>query len=303
VVELDLEHVSDIHHHGGTILQSSRGGFDIEVIINFLRRRRINQLYVIGGDGTHRGAYIISQEVIKRHMNVAVVGIPKTIDNDVGLIDRSFGFTTSVEAAQAAILSAKIEAKCNLPNGIGIVKLMGRSAGFIAVHAVLASGDVDLCLVPEIEIELDGPNGCLPFLMRRVADQGHAVVVVAEGAGEELLGQSAETDASGNKKLPAIGVSTQGQDHFQMLCLFVGVFILFLRVLILVVCTHTCHYFSPLSYYLYLFPSPGVYEVKNRRVFQEARQGGDCQVHRSFVYDPLSARQLLRRHLLHDARA
>ena len=137
-----------------------------------------------------------------------MAGIPKTIDNDVDLIDRSFGFQTSVEVAQAAITSAKTEAKCNLPNGIGIVKLMGRSAGFIAVHATLASADVDLCLVPEVPIELEGPYGCLPFLMKRVKEQGHAVIVVAEGAGEELLGQSAEVDAGGNRKLPAIGVRT-----------------------------------------------------------------------------------------------
>jgi len=99
---------------------------------------------VIGGDGTHRGANTLSETCFARGLNISIAGIPKTIDNDVDLIDRSFGFTTSVEAAQAAIMSAKVEAKCNLPNGIGIVKLMGRSAGFIAVHAVLASGDVDL---------------------------------------------------------------------------------------------------------------------------------------------------------------
>ena len=206
---LTVDNVADIHHQGGTILASSRGGFDIDIIIKFLTKHDISQLYVIGGDGTHRGAYIISEEVVKRNLNIAVVGIPKTIDNDVDYIDRSFGFTTSVEAAQAAILSAKTEARCNLPNGIGIVKLMGRSAGFIAVHATLASGDVDLCLVPEVAIELDGEQGCLPFLLQRVAEQGHAVVVVAEGAGEELLGQSVEKDASGNKKLPPIGVSDE----------------------------------------------------------------------------------------------
>ena len=111
-----------------------------------------------------------------------------------------------MEVAQSAILSAHTEAKCNLPNGIGIVKLMGRSSGFIAAHAVLASGDVDLCLVPEVAIELEGPNGCLPFLLKRVQEQGYAVVVVAEGAGEEILGESAEVDAGGNRKLPAIGV-------------------------------------------------------------------------------------------------
>lgn len=204
-VELTVEYVDDIHHEGGTILASSRGGFDIEVIMNFLTENKVDQLYVIGGDGTHRGANFISETCIARKMNVAVVGIPKTIDNDVDLIDRSFGFTTSVEHAQAAIQSAKTEARCNLPNGIGIVKLMGRSAGFIAVHSTLASGDVDLCLVPEIAMDLEGTDGCLPFLLDRVKKNGHAVVVVAEGAGEEILGESAEKDAGGNKKLPAVG--------------------------------------------------------------------------------------------------
>jgi len=204
-MELTPEIVHACHHEGGTILASSRGGFDLEIILAYLKDNCIDQLYVIGGDGTHRGANKIARACIERDMNVSVVGIPKTIDNDVDIIDRSFGFTTSVEAAQAAIRSAKTEAMCNLPNGIGIVKLMGRSAGFIAVHATLASGDVDLCLVPEKVIELDGPQGCLPFLVERVREQGHAVVVVAEGAGEELLGKNSMTDASGNKVLPAIG--------------------------------------------------------------------------------------------------
>ncbi len=138
-------------------------------------------------------------------MNVAVAGIPKTIDNDVDYIDHSFGFASAVEAALGAIRSAKTEAICNKPNGIGIVKLMGRSAGFIAAHATMSSSDVDLCLVPEVPLVLDGPSGCLPHLRRRVREQGYAVVVVAEGAGEEVLGTSAEVDAGGNRKLPAIG--------------------------------------------------------------------------------------------------
>uniref|UniRef100_A0A6T7J7N3 Phosphofructokinase domain-containing protein n=1 Tax=Attheya septentrionalis TaxID=420275 RepID=A0A6T7J7N3_9STRA len=213
---LTPQFVEDIHHDGGTVLSSSRGGFDLEKIIGFIKEKKIQHLYVIGGDGTHRGAFIIHEGCMEREMNVAVAGIPKTIDNDVDYIDRSFGFASAVEAAQSAIRCAKTEASCNLPNGIGIVKLMGRSAGFIAVHATLGSGDVDLCLVPEVPTVLDGKDGCLPHLMRRVKQQGYAVVVVAEGAGEELLGTSAEVDASGNKKLPKIGefLKTQIEDYY-----------------------------------------------------------------------------------------
>ncbi|KAL7581507.1 hypothetical protein ACA910_022076 [Epithemia clementina (nom. ined.)] len=197
--------VDNIHYQGGTVLGSSRGGFDLDKILKFIQDKKINQLYVIGGDGTHRGAFAIHEGCLAKGWNVAVAGIPKTIDNDVDYIDQSFGFQSAVEAAQVAIRSAKTEAVCNLPNGIGIVKLMGRSAGYIAAHATLASSDVDLCLIPEVPVVLEGPKGCLPHLRRRVKQQGFAVIVVAEGAGEEVLGSSAETDASGNKKLPPIG--------------------------------------------------------------------------------------------------
>jgi 6-phosphofructokinase 1 len=150
---------------------------------------------------------------------VAVAGIPKTIDNDVDYIDHSFGFSSAVEAAQLAIRVAKTEAVCNLPNGVGIVKLMGRSSGFIAAHATMASSDVDLCLVPEVPTVLEGERGCLPYLFHRVQQQGYAVVVVAEGAGEDIpeLQGSAETDASGNKKLPPIGefIKKQIESYFE----------------------------------------------------------------------------------------
>ena len=178
---LTPESVEDIHHSGGTCLGSSRGGFDLKKIIVFLKDRNVCQLYVIGGDGTHRGAFIIHEGCMEAGLNVSVAGIPKTIDNDVDYIDHSFGFSSAVEAAQFAIRSAKTEAVCNLPNGIGIVKLMGRSSGFIAAHATMASSDVDLCLVPEVPIVLEGENGCLPHLMRRVKQQGYAVIVCAEG--------------------------------------------------------------------------------------------------------------------------
>lgn len=204
-INLTVDSVENIHHGGGTILGSSRGGFELDKICEFIKSKKISQLYVIGGDGTHRGAFSIHEECMERGLHVAVAGIPKTIDNDVDYIDRSFGFISSVEAAQSAIRAAKVEASCNLPNGVGIVKLMGRSSGFIAAHATLGSGDVDLCLVPEVPIVLEGSTGCLPHLWRRVKKNGYAVVVVAEGAGEEILGASSETDASGNKKLPQIG--------------------------------------------------------------------------------------------------
>ncbi|CBJ33175.1 pyrophosphate-dependent phosphofructose kinase [Ectocarpus siliculosus] len=168
--EMSVKDVELVQHEGGSILGSARGGFDLDKIIDFINDNQINQLYIIGGDGTHRGAVRIATECMARDMNVAVAGVPKTIDNDVDIIDRSFGFQTSVEAAQHAIESATTEARCAIPNGVGVVKLMGRSSGFIAAMATLASGDVDLCLVPESDIVLDGPRGCLPHIMKRVRD-------------------------------------------------------------------------------------------------------------------------------------
>jgi 6-phosphofructokinase 1 len=204
-IELTNALVENIHHEGGTILRSSRGGFDMDKILQFIQEKDIQQLYIIGGDGTHRGAFAISEACIADNLNVAVAGIPKTIDNDVDLIDRSFGFVSAVEAAQAGIRTAKTEATCNVPNGIGIIKLMGRSAGFLAAYAALGSGDVDLVLIPEVPIVLEGPDGILPFLRERVKEQKYAVVVVAEGAGEDILGVSEEVDAGGNRARPKIG--------------------------------------------------------------------------------------------------
>ena len=143
--------------------------------------------------------------------------MPKTIDNDIALIDYSFGFRSAVAAAQVALDSAVTEAQGNMPNGIGVVKLMGRSSGYIASYATITNGSVDLCLIPEVPVKLHGPSGCLPHLERVIARKGHATVVVAEGAGEEILGESAEVDAGGNKKLPAIGefMVQQIKDHFK----------------------------------------------------------------------------------------
>jgi 6-phosphofructokinase 1 len=202
---LSREAVEGLQNKGGTVLGSGRGSFDADKTLAFLQKHKINQLYVVGGDGTHRAANDIAKEARARQLDLAVCGVPKTIDNDIDLLDRSFGFNTAVEEAQKAIRSAQTEAVCNLPNGIGIVKLMGRHSGFIAVHATLCSGEVDLCLIPEVPVVTDGDKGCLPHLERVLAAKGHAVVVVAEGAGEEILGQSAETDAGGNRRLPELG--------------------------------------------------------------------------------------------------
>eukprot|EP00455_Lapot_gusevi_P046249 TRINITY_DN6053_c0_g1_i1.p1 TRINITY_DN6053_c0_g1~~TRINITY_DN6053_c0_g1_i1.p1 ORF type:complete len:519 (-),score=191.53 TRINITY_DN6053_c0_g1_i1:90-1562(-) len=196
--KLTPEVVDGISEIGGTVLGSSRGGFDLDKIVSALLQHKINQVYVIGGDGTHRAANKICSEVHRRKLKISVVGIPKTIDNDIGLIDKSFGFDTAVEEAEKAIKSVRIEARC-AKNGIGVVKLMGRSSGFIAAYASLASRDVDLVLIPEVHFEMEGARGILPHIERSLRRQGHCVIVVAEGAGQHLFkNQHQGTDPSGN---------------------------------------------------------------------------------------------------------
>ena len=210
---LTPESVDTVHHHGGSFLKTSRGGLDLPKIHRFLTKYQISQLYILGGDGTHRGAYKVHEYCREHNMNVAVVGVPKTIDNDIDYIDRSFGFHSAVEAAQSSIRTALVEARCTIPNGIGVIKMMGREAGFLAAYSALGSGgDVDVVLVPEVPIVLHGKDGILPFLQRRVLEKGYAVVVVAEGSGQELLDKIDETEqGSGNKKLPPIAEYVKDQ--------------------------------------------------------------------------------------------
>jgi 6-phosphofructokinase 1 len=207
-VELDPDVVEDIHLDGGTILGSSRGGTDdMDVLVDTLASMGINILYTIGGDGTLRGAHKISDIAARLGLELAVVGIPKTIDNDISFIQRSFGFETAFSHAVDSIYSAHIESK-GAPNGIGLVKLMGRNSGFIAAHACLAMNDVNFILVPEVPFDLDGPNGFLEHLKKRLLRRGHAVVCVAEGAGQDLMEKDAasrRTDKSGNVVLDEIG--------------------------------------------------------------------------------------------------
>ncbi len=203
-MKLTPENVSDIHTLGGTILGSSRGYPGTEEIVDNLERLGVNVLFCIGGDGTLRGAHDVSELILERGLKISVVGIPKTIDNDVPFVYRSFGFETSVEAARHVLDGAHVESKGAL-NGIGLVRLMGRDAGFITCNATLSSGDVNYCLIPEVPFQLHGENGLLNNLRKRLKNRKHAVIAVAEGAGQHLIGDAANKDASGNKQYKDIG--------------------------------------------------------------------------------------------------
>ena len=210
-IELDRYLIDEIHKIGGTYLGTSRGGGQrVSEIVDCLERDGINMLFIIGGDGTQRGSYDIACEVEKRGLKCAVVGVPKTVDNDLMFIDRSFGFETAVEKATDAVRSVHMEAYSQV-NGIGLVKLMGRESGFIATAAALASHECNFCLIPEVPFEMEGPNGFLSHLEKRLEKRHHAVIIVAEGAGQELLTKTNQTDASGNIKLADIGVFLRDQ--------------------------------------------------------------------------------------------
>ncbi|MBW2052138.1 MAG: ATP-dependent 6-phosphofructokinase [Deltaproteobacteria bacterium] len=211
LLEMTPAFVSDIHDLGGTVLSSSRGLYSITEIVDSLERLNINMLFTIGGDGTLKGANKISEEIKKRNLKIAVVGVPKTIDNDINLVARSFGFDTATEAAAEVIRSAHTEA-LGAPNGIGLVKLMGRDSGFIAANAALAEREVNYVLIPEADFDLEGEQGLLKELERRLKLRGHAVIVVAEGAGQKFFpDMKEEHDASGNKKRGDIGVFLAGR--------------------------------------------------------------------------------------------
>jgi len=196
--------VADIHNRGGTILGTSRGSQDPERMVATLRKHGISVLFVIGGDGSLRGAERITEEADRQGYVLSVIGVPKTIDNDIPYIEQSFGFQTAFARATESIKAAHTEARCT-PNGVGLVKLMGRHSGFIACYAALASHDVDFVLIPEVPFSLTGQTGFLAVLQRRMQRQGHAVIVVAEGAGQELFCYDGAVDASGNAKLADIG--------------------------------------------------------------------------------------------------
>lgn len=216
VLDLTPAMVSSILDMGGSILGSSRGPQNIDDIVDCLERMNVGILFMVGGDGTMRAATQIADAILERKLKISVVGIPKTIDNDIYLVERSFGFDTAVDVSTQAIIGAHNEAM-SYPNGIGLIKLMGRHSGFIAATAALAKQDVNFVLIPEVDFDLDGPKGFMTALEQRLADRGHAVIVVAEGAGQKFFENlSEERDQSGNIRLKDIGIFMKNaiKDHF-----------------------------------------------------------------------------------------
>ena len=206
VVELNAEDVNNIHLIGGTILGTSRGNQDVVQIVDTLEVMNINILFCIGGDGTLRGTHAIHEEIERRKLKISVAGIPKTIDNDISLIEKSFGFETAFSIANDIIRNAHNEAAAAY-NGIALVKLMGRDSGFIAAHAALSIQEVNFVLIPEISFDLYGQRGFLRVLKKRLEERHHAVIVVAEGAGQEFFDKTAEVkDKSGNVLNKDIGI-------------------------------------------------------------------------------------------------
>ena len=216
LLELNPEAVANIHTFGGTILGTSRGPQDTGEIVDALERIDLRILFLIGGDGTLRAAYDIYQEITRRQLRISVIAIPKTIDNDIPLVSRSFGFDTAVEEATRAILAAHTEA-VGSPNGIGLVKLMGRYSGFIAANATLALREVNFVLIPEADFDIDGEYGLLVELERRLRERQHALILVGEGAGQKFFQeQDLIRDPSGNIKPGDIGLFLQEriQEYF-----------------------------------------------------------------------------------------
>lgn len=215
LINLTPGYVTNIHRFGGTALGTSRGPQEVKRMVDQLIEWKVSILFVVGGDGTQRGGRDIFEEAWQRGYKLAVVGVPKTIDNDMAYMDKSFGYETACAAAVDAIAAAHTEAR-SARNGIGLVKLMGRHSGFIACSAAISSGDANCVLIPEVPFALEGDHGLLEQLRQRVVKRGHAVVIVAEGAGQGLV-EASGTDASGNKRLGDIGVFLKGkiEEYFQ----------------------------------------------------------------------------------------
>ncbi|MDR2542952.1 MAG: ATP-dependent 6-phosphofructokinase [Treponema sp.] len=217
IKNLDPDLVNDIHKIGGTFLGSARGGGnEVEKIVDTMEKLNLNMLFAIGGDGTQHGALSIAEEITRRKLKIAVIGIPKTVDNDFAFLDRSFGFSTAVSKAVEVVSAAHVEATSAI-NGVGLVKVMGRDSGFIAAHTALASHEVNFVLIPEVPFNLEGNNGFLHHLEERLKKNKHAVIVVAEGVMQDQLMKEKKTDAGGNLKMADVGIYIRSRiiKHFE----------------------------------------------------------------------------------------
>jgi len=205
LVELEPETIEGKENAGGTFLGTSRGIQDVATMVDTLVANEINLLFTVGGDGTQRGALALFEEINKRKLQIAVVGVPKTIDNDINYIDRTFGFETAVAEATRVLHSAYAEAS-SFRNGLGLVKVMGRDCGFIAAFSALAAGIADSALIPEIPFRIEGEHGLLAWIEELFRTKHHAVIVVAEGAGQEYFNLDRTPDSSGNRRYGDIGI-------------------------------------------------------------------------------------------------
>ena len=200
-----LESVKQIHLLGGSILGSSRGNQPVGGMVDTIEEMGVEILFVVGGDGSLKGAQAIADEIERQGLKKAVVGIPKTNDNDIQFLDKSFGFESAVSEAVKVVRAAQAEA-LGTPNGIGLVRLMGRDSGFISCYAALADGNVDFVLIPEVRFQLEGERGLLDAIRYKIAKKKSALIVVAEGAEQELMEAYEEIAASGNRRPQDIGV-------------------------------------------------------------------------------------------------
>lgn len=195
--------VSGILPKGGTILGTSRTNplknpSDFQKIKANIKKYGIHALVVIGGDGTLSAARDVAKQ------GISVVGIPKTIDNDICGTDMTFGFDTAVSTVTEAI--DRLHTTAESHHRIIVVEVMGRNVGWIAVTAGIAGG-ADEILIPEVHFTMDGV--CKKLKDRYDAGKKFSIVVIAEGAHEKDLGLPSvpenERDECGHEKFVGVG--------------------------------------------------------------------------------------------------
>lgn len=205
VRELKYRDVSSIIQAGGTILKTARCRefMKEEGIIKGVKKAEemgIDALVVIGGDGSFKGAKALSQQ------GLSVIGIPGTIDNDIGCSEYTIGFDTALNTACEAI--DKIRDTCSSHNRCSVVEVMGRNAGYLAVNVALATG-AEAYLVPEKRFELS--DICDRITENITKGKGHFIVVVAEGiGGVEFISKTIEMQTGVETRPTTLGYIQRG---------------------------------------------------------------------------------------------